>query len=261
MERTSTRGIAPPRQPSRARRRLKKRALLMITLAGGLVVWSAAMSGCGRADEDAAGKAPANNPRPPAVATAPPPVFTAQPTTNPALPQQSYLFFQYSNGDGQDALGAALAAGAEDPNATATQWGIPKAFPQARLMLTDKKDGPVTARLFSDDPEEALSQKWSGDRYYLEMRLQAESIAHLDGERWGVTASAGEIPETTNGIYLKGDRYHLVPVDVVVTFEGQAPNIKVRLDGHFLQTDSTEPMASPKKVFVQGVVMPRVETK
>jgi hypothetical protein len=231
----------------------------MITLTACLLVWSAAMGGCGRPEEDAAGKAPGAA-RPPAVATAPPPVSTTQPAVDPALPQQSYLFFQYPNGEGQDALGIASAAGA-DENANATQWGLPKPFPQARLMLTDKKDGPVTARLFSDDPEEALSQKWSGDRYYLEMRLQAASVAHLDGERWGVTASAGEIPETTNGIYLKGDRYHLVPVDVVVTFEGQAPNIKVRLDGHFLQTDSTDPVASAKRVFVQGVLMPRVETK
>jgi hypothetical protein len=236
---------------------VKKRFLLLMTLAGGLLVWSAAMGGCNRSEEDAAGKPPGGT-RPPAVATAPPPVSTTQPTTNPALPTQSYLFFQYPNADGQDALGAA-AAGADDANTT--QWGIPKAFPQARLMLTDKKDGPVTARLFSDDPKDALSQKWEGDRYYLEMRLQADSVAHLDGERWGVTASAGEIPETTNGIYLKGDRYHLVPVDVVVTFEGQAPNIKVRLDGHFLQTDATDPKTPAKRVFVQGVLMPRVENK
>lgn len=267
MERTRTRGNAPPRQPARGRRRrLKKRSLVLLTLAVGFVAWSAGMSGCGRTEEDVAAPRPAGS-RPPAVATAPPPLplpAATQPATEPAANGPSYLFFQYANGDGQEALGAVAASAdgrADSVPANATPWGLPKAFPPARLMLTDKKDGPVLARLFSDDPEEALSPKWTGDRYYIEMPLHADSVAQLDGEVWAVTASNGDLPETTNGVYLKGDRYHLVPVDVQVAFEGQAPRVRVRLAGRFLQTDSNDPTAPPKSVFVQGVLMPRVEIK
>src|SRR5687768_13607958 len=100
MERNSTRGNAPPRQSSPRRRRLKKRSLLLMTVVAGFVVWGAAMSGCGRSEEDLAVGPPGT--RPSAVATEPPPpVLSTQPTNDPATPPQSYLFFQYANGDGQ----------------------------------------------------------------------------------------------------------------------------------------------------------------
>jgi hypothetical protein len=136
-------------------------------------------------------------------------------------------------------------------------------FPPARLHISGKVDEPVTALLFSDDPKEAINKDWAGDRYYFSMPLAqlAGDDRQLDGVEWPFIASTSDKEETGNGIFLHGDQFHLEPVQARVRFEGMAPHLLVRLAGEFLQYDTSNPNAPPKRCLVTGVLAPLVENK
>jgi len=151
----------------------------------------------------------------------------------------------------------------EDSANSANTWGTPRQFPPARLRLRGGGDEPVTALLFSDDPKGAIDKNWAGDRYYFEMKLPAADLMRLDGIQWAyqIPSAQADREESPNGIYLQGDRYHLEPANVLVRFEGRAPNMTVWMGGIFLQYDSQDPGAPPKQVLVRGVLVPKVDTK
>jgi hypothetical protein len=190
------------------------------------------------------------------------PAPSTQPAEKPSVPIQSvaapvppqgvtaYLYFQYPQG------GNPLETGSEDA-ASPNPLGLPHAFPPARLRLTQRDDG-VTGLLFTDDPKEAaLSKDWAGDRFYFQFPLQASDLAAVNGAEWWHQASAAEREESPNGVYLRGDRYHLEATNVLIRIDGQVPNMMVRIRGDFMQYDTMDAHAKP----VPGVLLPRVETK
>jgi hypothetical protein len=206
------------------------------------------------------------NPRrrtPPAtqVATTPPPEPTSRPASAPAANEAlaSYLYFQYptdANGASVDPVSGASVDLGSNP------WGVVRQFPPARLRLNVKGDDGASAMLFSDDPKEAISKNWAGDRYYFQMDLPyVQGLQQLDGARFGYQMSPNEQEESPNGVFLKGDRYHLEPANAVIRFDGAPPHVTVQVWGQFLQYDSTDPKSPPVVVTVQGVLMPKVEAK
>lgn len=168
--------------------------------------------------------------------------------------QPSYLYIKYL----------------PEPNSTedadtgpSNAFGVAHQFGPARLHVSGKPDEPGTALLFSDDPKEAINKDWVGDRYYFSMALQQPlgEDKQLDGQEWRWTASLADKEETGNGIFLHGDQYHLEPVQALVHFEGLAPHLLVKIAGEFLQYDTTNPNAPPKRCQVTGVLAPKVENK
>lgn len=202
----------------------------------------------------------------PSVATAPisaKPREMKLPDTRPVPPaatvaaaqQPSYLYIKYLPDDSK---------AADDSDAPrANDFGTPVQFPPARLHVSSKADEPPSVLLFSDDPKEAINKDWAGDRYYFSMAFQQPigDDRQLDGVDWPFTASSSEKEETGNGIFLHGDQYHLEPVQAIVHFEGVAPHMLVKVAGQFLQYDTANPNAPPKRCAVTGVLAPLVENK
>jgi hypothetical protein len=171
-----------------------------------------------------------------------------------AAQQPSYLYIKYLP-DNPNA--------ADESPAPANDFGAPQQFPPARLHISGRPDEPATALLFSDDPKEAINKDWAGDRYYFSMGIQQPlgPDKQLDGIEWRFIASRSEKEESGNGIFLHGDQYHLEPVQALVHFEGMAPHMLVKIAGEFLQYDTTNPNAPPKRCVVTGVLAPLVENK
>ena len=246
-----------------------RKTLISTALAGlfGAAAW--ATLGCWRGE----GGSPStpSNPDRRAPGTTPPPkpqalklpqtLPTGAAAVAPALP--SYLYLKYLP---DDLTSAGESNPAAAPAAPAADFGTPHQFPAARLRVSGKGDDGVTALLFSDDPKEAMDKDWTGDRYYFAMNLQPMAEARrledrLNGAQWGFTASASEREENRNGLFLHGDQMHLEPVQVWVQLEGQAPNVQVKIAGEFLQYDTSDPNAKPKRCQVMGILAPRVEIK
>lgn len=196
------------------------------------------------------------------VAGNPPELPRTRPSSQPAGAAEprlaSFLYFQDPQPQPPDGQG-------DDAANTANTWGTPRQFPPARLRLRGGGDEPVTAMLFADDPPSkgGIDKDWVGDRYYFEMKVPAADVMRLDGIQWGfqVPSAQADREESPNGIYLQGDRYHLEPANVLVRFEGRAPNMTVWIGGYFLQYDSQDPGGPPKQVLVRGVLVPKVDTK
>ena len=225
---------------SRLLRPAATRALLLLLLGATVSVGP----GCDRDPALTKGKDPGGNE----------PVLPATlPATRPAdeaaaRADASYLYFSYP--------GRVTATGQPIEN-------IPVRFPGARLHLTAKEGEPVRAMLFSDDPKEAISRDWAGDRYYFDVKLNTDSLEQVDGARWVKTSSAAaeDRDESGNGVFLKGDRVQLDPANVIVIVDGKLPQVQVTVSGEFLQYDANSPASPPQRVVVQGVLMPRVVTK
>ena len=234
---------APAPSPRRAIRRW---AVWAVALPLAAAAWS-----CDRgttAKDDASPRGPAPDPE---MVAALPPLPATRPTTVPAAVAKagSVLSFQFPD------------TGGEPVDPTGGAW-IVRQFPAARLRLADNGDGRVSAMLFSDDPKEAINSNWAGDRYYFEMRVRANGVQNLDGAQWWHQHSPSEQEDASDGVFLKGDRYHLEPLNVVVQFDGRpGKDLRVRISGQFLQHDTTDPTVKPRLVMVQGLLEPKVETK
>lgn len=201
-------------------------------------------------------------PKSPAAKAPQTPPGRAAVATVPAPP--SYLYIKYLPDAPESAGGA--ADGAVSPG---NDLGTPHPFPAARLRVSskgDRGDDAIAAMLFSDDPKEAMDKNWTGDRYYFSINFQQlpgfkRLEDRLDGAQWVYTASETEHEENGNGIFLHGDQIHLEPISMWVQIEGKAPNLLVKLGGMFLQYDTADPDAKPKRCQVQGILAPRVEIK
>lgn len=138
-------------------------------------------------------------------------------------------------------------------------------FPRARLRLSTKGEDRLVALFYSDDPKEAIGKDWQGDRYYFRMPMPhaADPAEAGDGAAFRpfrMSAPLGDTEETTNGVFLKGDRYHLEPVDLSVRFEPQAGGIvNVYVGGRFKQTDVNDLDAEPRWFHLQGIVQAAVD--
>ena len=117
----------------------------------------------------------------------------------------------------------------------------PHEFPAARLTL-QVREGRVFALLFSDDPPEALHRNYAGNSYYLPMTLDIDSPAQLVDAMWIARRSETDAIDKAEGIFLLGDRYQLVPLDVEVGFEPlDERETVVLVRGFFRQTDTHNP--------------------
>lgn len=241
-------------------RRLARPRVLMSAAGAAMVLLAALASGVGAGCDDPGTRADATRRH------APPPTQPAvKPPTRPARgalaqsPQpavSAYMKVYY-------AKSATPAEGLATVESDDTLEGTLQ-FPPARLRLTIKADEPAMGMLFSDDPKEAIDKGWTGDRFYFQLPLQHVSdLAQLDGAEWGCVSnlSAADREETSNGIFLRGDRYHLEPVNANIHFDGKAPHVQVTIAGQFLQYDSANPTAPPTPVYVNGLLAPRVESK
>ena len=133
----------------------------------------------------------------------------------------------------------------------------PVTFPPTRLVL-QQKEPSLTLLLFSDDPETAIKADYEGNRYYLEIELDIEDVAHLTAADWHYRAASIERADSPNGIFLDGDRKHLQPYDVNIVFTGVGSQITATITGTFLLFQGREP-SPPQSVLVQGVLSAELE--
>ena len=148
----------------------------------------------------------------------------------------------------------------------------PVRFPPARIVV--KTNGPVqTARVYSDDPPEAINANYSGSSFYLDMNLTT-----LPGGKSGDLADAvwvkGENPDdpngvkppadppkaagkasSPNGIYLDGGRRVLQPLRATVNFEPrEGGRVLVRVSGTFNEFAAGADAALVGQVHVTGML-------
>lgn len=181
---------------------------------------------------------------------------TPKPAAAPASqPSTSYLWIREVPDPRKSQADFVPGAAQVDESWTAVQ------FPRARLRLTQKGDDKLVALLYSDDPKEAISKDWQGDRYYFRMPLpHVPDAAALDNAPYRMSAPLdGEADETTDGVFLKGDRFHLVPVDLSVRFELQGGLVNLYVGGRFKQYDTTDVEAEPRWFHLQGIVQAAVD--
>jgi hypothetical protein len=133
----------------------------------------------------------------------------------------------------------------------------PVTFPPARLVLQQREPN-LTLLLFSDDPEAAIKADYAGNRYYLEIELDINEVAHLTAADWYYKAATIERADTPNGIFLEGDRKHLQPYDVNIVFTGSGQQITATITGTFLLFQGRE-QSPPQTVLVQGALTAELE--
>ncbi|HEX8914522.1 MAG TPA: hypothetical protein VF796_19390, partial [Humisphaera sp.] len=129
------------------------------------------------------------------------------------------------------------------------------AFPGARLKLTHRGNESLVALLFSNDPKDALKATWQGDRYYFRMPLRVRDPKALDASPYRLRVSRDQTEETTEGVFLAGDRYQLEPIDLSVTFSRRSdvPGMwSIWVGGVFKQRDTSDVTADPKWYIVKG---------
>jgi hypothetical protein len=169
-------------------------------------------------------------PQPAASATSQPATAASPPVTSPAALEPSYLSID----------------------------GRPLAFPPARIRI-DSDDGRVVALLFSDDPKDAVDGDNAGPGYYLELPLELKTPPSLDGAVHISQAASGDREESPFGIFLHGRRLTLLPDELRVEINGEAPAVQVDLVGVFTSFDATQPAAPARRVQVQGHLTAQVQ--
>jgi hypothetical protein len=137
--------------------------------------------------------------------------------------------------------------------------GVLHDFPGARLHINTSDN---TAVLYSDDPKAAIKPTYSGNSFYLVIPLDKDEPLKLDGYQWQFkTATTGDHQDSTDGIFIDGQRYHLQPADVTVAFQGKGPEIKVAVVGHFTKFDT---MANGGDkgcpVYLKGIVVAKMDS-
>src|SRR5437016_3990690 len=93
-------------------------------------------------------------------------------------------------------------------------------FPAAILRLTKREDGKYDAVLYSNDPKSALNAGYTGNSFFIQMRLDIDDPHKLVNVPWGYRTNSTEHEESGDGIFLQGNRIHLQPSDVAATFNG-----------------------------------------
>jgi hypothetical protein len=110
-------------------------------------------------------------------------------------------------------------------------------FPEAKLTLRREGD-KVSAFLVSNDPPDVIQPSYQGNRFYFEMTLDTiddvKNIGSADFRYKASSASAEDKPETQNGIFLDGDRQHLQPYDILVTFDQDGDHVVANIQGQFI---------------------------
>jgi hypothetical protein len=130
-------------------------------------------------------------------------------------------------------------------------------FPRARLHIDREQK---TAVLYSDDPKNAIDAKYVGNGYYIVVPLTDDALEHLDHYQWHFKAVSSDHQDSADGIFLEGQRWHLQPQDIVVTFAGEAPLVNVTVEGMFSEFDMTQNTLEGKLVPVKGNFSALVDT-
>ena len=172
---------------------------------------------------------------------------TTQPKeTRPAMPVAAHI-----------AADAPATRPSEPPHSTffvadgRTTQPLAYNFPRARLHI-DREE--KTAVLYSDDPKNAIDAKYVGNGYYMVIHLTDEVLQHLDGYQWHFKAASSEHQDSADGIFLEGQRYHLQPSEMVVTFTGESPLVNVLVEGTFYEFDMSQSTHEGMLVEVKGWV-------
>jgi hypothetical protein len=124
---------------------------------------------------------------------------------------------------------------AEKPSSQMMINGVLVNFPEAKLLVRKEGD-KLTAILVSNDPPEVINPTYQGNRYYFEMALDGtDDVKNLaDAEFRYKAPSADESQDTPNGIFLDGDRQHLEPYDIRVTFDKDGDHLVAEIRGQFI---------------------------
>jgi hypothetical protein len=138
------------------------------------------------------------------------------------------------------------------------QW-----FPPACLRLSSK-DGKVVARLYSDDPREVLTGKATVNSYDLVMVLpDISDPADIAKTTWVNHSASMDKQDSPYGIFLDNQEDILQPLNVTVRFQGQAPHVKILIQGSFGLFHMAEktPHPAPVLVNVFGLLSASVPAK
>jgi len=133
-------------------------------------------------------------------------------------------------------------------------------FPAARLVL-QQSEPTVDLLLFSDDPPDALSASYAGNRYYFELKLDIDDLQKLAASDMHWKASSIERVDAPDGIFLDGDKRMLQPYDLSVAFNQTGNVYTIEIGGQFLLFQNKEEATAPKTVLVRGILMAELEKK
>ncbi|MGA2582140.1 MAG: hypothetical protein ABSG31_02590 [Tepidisphaeraceae bacterium] len=129
-------------------------------------------------------------------------------------------------------------------------------FGPAMLRLSKTDDGKIVARLYSDQPQSSLNAEQTVNSYDLRMILpDATDPAHIDGSVWSSSSGSIEKQNSPYGIFLTNNQV-LQPMDVSIAFTGEAPTIRVSIQGTFclFTTDNQTPSTAGTITQVVGVL-------
>jgi hypothetical protein len=107
-------------------------------------------------------------------------------------------------------------------------------FNEAKLILK-REDNRIHAFLSSNDGAEVLKPDYQGNRYYFEMALDTlDDPKNLTLAEYRYKAASAEPVDSPNGIFIDGDRQHLQPYDIEVTFDRDGDKIVAQIRGQFI---------------------------
>ena len=134
-------------------------------------------------------------------------------------------------------------------------------FPPAKLRVS-KADGHVVARLYSNDPKDAMGDNYHGNSYDLMMQLDdIDSPTEIYNAVWQFKAVSHDSPSTPYGIFLDGVRFQLTPSVVTAHFIGDSLIVRVDVEGQFMRLDQTDATDAPRATYVTGRLLAPVEYK
>jgi hypothetical protein len=134
-------------------------------------------------------------------------------------------------------------------------------FPAARLRV-GSSDGRVIAVLHSDDPRDAINDRYAGNSFYFQMELDVPEVRDFSDTDWKHQASTDEEVESPYGIFVDGHRTHLQPRDVRIKFESTGPDLTmITISGEFLLVDVQNAAAATRVVPVLAEFMARTVVK
>ena len=111
--------------------------------------------------------------------------------------------------------------------------GQPDTFGPAMLRLT-KTDGKLEARLYSNEPKGVLTGDETVDSYDFDMMLpDISDPAQIGQAVWTSKSPSSQEEDSPYGIFLNHQKKILQPMDVTVQFAGQAPDVRVIIQGMF----------------------------
>lgn len=136
-------------------------------------------------------------------------------------------------------------------------------FPPALISFTTSH-GQLSARLFTDDPPEAIEADYVGNSFDLDMPLNVSTVQDLRKATWMLQSTQSmEYPDDSpHGVFIHGQQQRLHPQYAAAQFFPQRNGqVIVVLRGWFLSEDAThtEPGFNiPQRVAVFGRIIAQI---